>query len=178
MGWLTWTEEVFWFYLRLLVARKMNWKHRQYSIFILPSAGTCGRKKRRTPNLQFTLISSTIKCPGEVRKQSLLPLSDLLLLVHLWFVSQLQLFSLDLWPRYFVFQEHPYVFTKMNSLSPSTTTVAPTTHSTAQHSTALPLTPLCPDSVPVWLAAVLSVGGLAVGWAGTCFFLLPQSKPQ
>lgn len=23
----------------------MNWKHRQYSIFILPSAGTCGRKK-------------------------------------------------------------------------------------------------------------------------------------
>ncbi|XP_071353860.1 phospholipase B1, membrane-associated isoform X2 [Trachinotus anak] len=67
-------------------------------------------------------------------------------------------------------EEHPYIFTKVNS-SPTSTTTAPTTHSTA-----LPLTADCPDSVPVWLAAVLAVIGLLIGWGVTWLLLSCRAK--
>lgn len=53
-----------------------------------------------------------------------------------------------------VFQEHPYIFTKVNSFPPSTT-AAPRTVST----------------VPVWLAAVLTVTGLLTGWVAAWLLL-------
>ncbi|XP_035529318.1 phospholipase B1, membrane-associated [Morone saxatilis] len=68
-------------------------------------------------------------------------------------------------------EEHPYIFTKVNSLPSSTTTTAPTTHSTA-----LPLTSNCADNVPVWLAAVLAVTGLLIGWGVTWLLLSCRAK--
>lgn len=62
-----------------------------------------------------------------------------------------------------VFQEHPYIFTKVNSLPRSNTTVKP-------------LTPDCTDSVPIWLTAVLAVTGLLTGWAVTWLFLCCRAK--
>ncbi|XP_068574153.1 phospholipase B1, membrane-associated-like isoform X2 [Cebidichthys violaceus] len=57
-------------------------------------------------------------------------------------------------------EEHPFILTKVNSLaSPTITTPGPTSHSTA-----LPLTPGCTESVPVGLAAVLAITGLLIGW--------------
>ncbi|KAA8577920.1 hypothetical protein FQN60_018771, partial [Etheostoma spectabile] len=82
-------------------------------------------------------------------------------------------------------EEHPYIFTKVNSFPSSTTTTAPTTHSTASphsstapttHSTALPLSPQCTENVPVWLAAVLAVTGLLIGWAVTWLLLSRRAK--
>lgn len=71
-----------------------------------------------------------------------------------------------------VFQEHPYIFTKVNSLPSSTTTApAPTTHSTT-----LPLASDCRDNVPVWLAAVLAVIGLLIGGAVTWLHLSCRDK--
>jgi len=69
-----------------------------------------------------------------------------------------------------LFQEHPYIFTKGNSL-PSPSTPAPTTQSTA-----LPPSPGCTDAVPVWLAAVLAVTGLLIGWAVTWLLLSCRAK--
>lgn len=74
-----------------------------------------------------------------------------------------------------VFQEHPYIFTKVNSLpsSTTTTTTAPkpdTTalpHSSTTDSTAQPFISDCTDYVPIWLAAVLAVTGLLIGLAVT-----------
>ncbi|XP_039992557.1 phospholipase B1, membrane-associated isoform X1 [Xiphias gladius] len=96
-------------------------------------------------------------------------------------------------------EEHPYIFTKVNSSPSSTTTRAPetdstapphssTTHSTTSaltstatsapttHSTALPLTSDCSDNVPVWLTAVLAVVGLLIGWAVTWLLLSCRAK--
>ncbi|XP_023256754.1 phospholipase B1, membrane-associated-like [Seriola lalandi dorsalis] len=91
-------------------------------------------------------------------------------------------------------EEHPYIFTKANSLPSSTTTTAPKTDSTTfpltsttsttttptpaptTHSTALPLTSDCLDSVPVWLAAVLAVIGLLIGWSVTWLLLSCRAK--
>ncbi|KAM4625850.1 phospholipase B1, membrane-associated-like [Polymixia lowei] len=63
-------------------------------------------------------------------------------------------------------EEHPYIFTKVNSLPSLITTPVPTTHSTI-----LPFTPTCSENVPVWAAAVLAVTGLLIGWGITWFFL-------
>ncbi|XP_031165581.1 phospholipase B1, membrane-associated isoform X2 [Sander lucioperca] len=68
-------------------------------------------------------------------------------------------------------EEHPYIFTKVNSFPSSTTTTAPTTQSTA-----LPLASQCTDNVPVWLAAVLAVTGLLIGWAVTWLLLSRRAK--
>ncbi|XP_044023166.1 phospholipase B1, membrane-associated isoform X2 [Siniperca chuatsi] len=82
-------------------------------------------------------------------------------------------------------EEHPYIFTKVNSLPSSTTTAAPKTDSTAlphsstapkTDSTALPPTSDCTDDVPVWLAAVLAVTGLLIGWAVTWLLLSCRAR--
>ncbi|XP_028251819.1 phospholipase B1, membrane-associated-like [Parambassis ranga] len=85
-------------------------------------------------------------------------------------------------------EEHPYVFTKVNSLPISTTTSAPKTDNTDRpltsttasvpttHSTALPLTSKGSDSVPTWLAAVLAVFGLLIGCTATWLFLSCRAK--
>ncbi|KAM8913774.1 phospholipase B1, membrane-associated-like isoform 2-T2 [Spinachia spinachia] len=49
-------------------------------------------------------------------------------------------------------EEHPYFFTKVNSVAS------------------------CNDNVPVWLAAVLAVTGLLIGWAVTWLFLSCSAK--
>ncbi|KAK5886511.1 hypothetical protein CesoFtcFv8_017540 [Champsocephalus esox] len=73
-------------------------------------------------------------------------------------------------------EEHPYIFTKVNSLpSPATTTTTTTTSPTA-HSTALPPPFECTNTVPVWLAAVLAVTGLLIGWAVTWLLLCCRDK--
>ncbi|XP_029315903.1 phospholipase B1, membrane-associated [Cottoperca gobio] len=76
-------------------------------------------------------------------------------------------------------EEHPYIFTKVNSLPSWTTTAAPTTHSTASpHSstTAMPLTSDCTDNVPAWLAAVLAMTGLLIGCGVTWLLLSCRAK--
>ncbi|XP_075963706.1 phospholipase B1, membrane-associated-like [Anarhichas minor] len=55
-------------------------------------------------------------------------------------------------------EEHPYIFTKVNSLA------------------TLPLTPGCTESVPVWLAAVLAVAGLLIGWFVTWLLFSCRAK--
>lgn len=85
---------------------------------------------------------------------------------------------------YCVFQEHPYIFTKVNSFPPSTT-VAPGTVSTtptesstpsATQSTGQPILSDCTNTVPVWLAAVLAVTGLLTGWVVTWLLLYCRAK--
>ncbi|KAL6105433.1 plb1 [Pungitius sinensis] len=49
-------------------------------------------------------------------------------------------------------EEHPYIFTKVNSVV------------------------ICNENVPVWLAAVLAVTGLLIGWAVTWLFLSCRAK--
>nr|XP_057947324.1 phospholipase B1, membrane-associated [Doryrhamphus excisus] len=94
-------------------------------------------------------------------------------------------------------EEHPYIFTKVNSLpsvdpttptttsitTPTTTTITtittPTTTTTSPstHSTARPVTPPhCADNVPVWLAAVLAVSALLIGWGLTWLMLTCNAK--
>ncbi|CAJ1073349.1 phospholipase B1%2C membrane-associated [Xyrichtys novacula] len=84
-------------------------------------------------------------------------------------------------------EEHPYIFTKVNSLPMTTTTSAPQTGSTSPphtattpapttRSTALPLDPNCTDTVPVWLAAVLAVTGLLIGWGVTWLLLSYRAR--
>nr|XP_020469689.1 phospholipase B1, membrane-associated [Monopterus albus] len=67
-------------------------------------------------------------------------------------------------------EEHPYIFTKVNSL-PSSTTPVPTTHNTG-----LPLSSDCSANVPIWLAAVLAVIGLLIGWAVTWLLLSCRAR--
>ncbi|KAM6912234.1 phospholipase B1, membrane-associated [Xenentodon cancila] len=62
-------------------------------------------------------------------------------------------------------EEHPYIFTKVNSFSSSSTTPAPATNTTNR-----PLIPDWSSSVPGWLAAVLALVGLLIGWAATWIF--------
>ncbi|XP_058472096.1 phospholipase B1, membrane-associated [Solea solea] len=68
-------------------------------------------------------------------------------------------------------EEHPYIFTRANSLPPPTSTSAPNTHSTSE-----PLSPNCSDNVPVWLAAILPIVGLLIGCAVTWLFLSCRAK--
>lgn len=69
-------------------------------------------------------------------------------------------------------KEHPYIFTKVNSLpEDTTTTTVPTTHTTAP-----PVTPECPDSVPVWLSPVLAAAGLVIGCVITWLLLSCRAK--
>ncbi|GAA6213375.1 phospholipase B1, membrane-associated-like [Lates japonicus] len=91
-------------------------------------------------------------------------------------------------------EEHPYIFTKENSLSSLTTTPAPGTdstaspHSSATHSATSPLTstgttsalpPLasdCSNNLPAWLAAVTAVTGVLIGLAATWLLLHCRAK--
>ncbi|XP_068195022.1 phospholipase B1, membrane-associated-like [Antennarius striatus] len=89
-------------------------------------------------------------------------------------------------------EEHPYIFTKVNSLPSLPTTTAPITDGTASahssmttssttQSTALPLQPDCTDHVPAWLAAVLAAVGLLIGCGVTwllLFCIRKRSKKQ
>ncbi|CAB1427850.1 unnamed protein product [Pleuronectes platessa] len=69
-------------------------------------------------------------------------------------------------------EEHPYIFTKGNSLTrPATTSDSSTTLSTP-----LPLIPDCSNSVAVWLAAVLAVVGLLIGCVATWLFFYCRNK--
>ncbi|KAM9842921.1 phospholipase B1, membrane-associated [Aulostomus maculatus] len=68
-------------------------------------------------------------------------------------------------------EEHPYIFTKANSLPSVTTTTAPKTTSPAPT-----LTTDCSDSVPLWLTTVLAVTGLLIGWAITWLLLSCRAK--
>ncbi|XP_030575099.1 phospholipase B1, membrane-associated [Archocentrus centrarchus] len=76
-------------------------------------------------------------------------------------------------------EEQPYIFTQVNSMSASVTTAPPKTDSTSPHTTgktAAPLTPKCSDSVPIWLAALLAVLGLLIGWGVTLLLLSYKAK--
>lgn len=86
-----------------------------------------------------------------------------------------------------MFQEHPYIFTKVNSFPIPPTTTAPKTDSTAfphSSSTTTPTTTNttttiicdCTNDVPVWLAAVLAVTGLLIGWGVTWLLLSCRAK--
>ncbi|XP_041827298.1 phospholipase B1, membrane-associated isoform X2 [Melanotaenia boesemani] len=68
-------------------------------------------------------------------------------------------------------EEHPYIFTKVNSFPSFTTTPEPTTQTTAQ-----PFTSGCSGSVPAWLAGVLAVIGLVIGWAVTWLLFFYRDK--
>lgn len=70
-------------------------------------------------------------------------------------------------------KEHPFIFTRVNSM-PSETTPAPPL-STA--STTKPIPPKCPDSgVPVWLSPVLGIAGLLLGCVATWLLLHCRAK--
>ncbi|XP_062254116.1 phospholipase B1, membrane-associated [Platichthys flesus] len=69
-------------------------------------------------------------------------------------------------------EEHPYIFTKGNSL----TGPAPTTVSSTTLSTPPPLIVDCSNSVAVWLAAVLAVVGLLIGCVATWLFFYCRDK--
>ncbi|KAM7403287.1 hypothetical protein PAMA_003963 [Pampus argenteus] len=80
-------------------------------------------------------------------------------------------------------EEHPYIFTRVNSLAilnPTTTTTAlplsSTTTARTTHSTTLPLTGDCSANVPVWLAVVLAVVGLLIGCAVTWLVFFCRAK--
>ncbi|KAK5857601.1 hypothetical protein PBY51_010836 [Eleginops maclovinus] len=73
-------------------------------------------------------------------------------------------------------EEHPYIFTRVNSLPSPTTTTTTTITLPTTHSTAL-LPPFeCTNTVPVWLAAVLAVIGLVIGCAVTWLLLSFRAK--
>ncbi|XP_061897397.1 phospholipase B1, membrane-associated-like [Entelurus aequoreus] len=70
-------------------------------------------------------------------------------------------------------EEHPYIFTKVNSLpSVDISTTSPPTHSTP--TAAAP--PTCPEGAPLWLAAVLAVCGLLLGWGLTWLLFTCKAK--
>ncbi|XP_034051102.1 phospholipase B1, membrane-associated [Thalassophryne amazonica] len=81
-------------------------------------------------------------------------------------------------------EEHPFIFTKANSLPMMTTTHIPQTHtttllpvtSTQTFSTALPLITDCLDCVPIWLAVVFAIMGLLIGWVVTWLLLTCRTK--
>lgn len=56
-------------------------------------------------------------------------------------------------------QEHPYIYTKVNNGAS-----LPSTH--------------CPEGVPVWLATVLAVSALLLGWALTWLILTCRAKSK
>ncbi|KAK0137020.1 Phospholipase B1, membrane-associated [Merluccius polli] len=59
-------------------------------------------------------------------------------------------------------EEHPYIFTRVNSYYSPATTPGPGSTSTPG-TAATPLSQDCPDGVPAWAAAVLAVAGLQIG---------------
>ncbi|XP_028294223.1 phospholipase B1, membrane-associated-like isoform X2 [Gouania willdenowi] len=87
-------------------------------------------------------------------------------------------------------EEHPYIFTKMNSLPVTTTTTAPSDStplpltSTSTSTTPIPtlqttaqsLTPDCLGKLPVWFTVVLAVFGLLIGCAVTSIIFLYKAK--
>lgn len=127
----------------------------------------------------FRNTRNNIKCPTEVRKLPHLHFSHANLTHLLFYLCNVCIMAwvvggcnliVDL-PSH-VFQEHPFIFTKVNSFPvPTTTTSAPTLHSTAR-----PLTSDCADTVPVWLAAVLAVVGLLIGCVVTWLLFCWRSK--
>ncbi|XP_055086955.1 phospholipase B1, membrane-associated isoform X2 [Periophthalmus magnuspinnatus] len=68
-------------------------------------------------------------------------------------------------------KDHPYIFTKLNSLPPETTTSPPTPPPTTPS-----ILPECENSVPVWLSPVLAVAGLLIGCAVTWLFFSCRAK--
>lgn len=77
-------------------------------------------------------------------------------------------------------EEHPYIFTKVNSV-PSQPTPSPPESTTApsEPTASPPAPPECPDSpVPVWLAPVLAVVGLLLGSGATWLFLSRRTKSK
>ncbi|KAK7903960.1 hypothetical protein WMY93_016567 [Mugilogobius chulae] len=68
-------------------------------------------------------------------------------------------------------KDHPYIFTKVNSLPPDTSSTPPPVLTTA-----FPVPPECGDSVPVWLSPVLAVAGLLIGCAATWLLLSCRAK--
>ncbi|XP_029350194.1 phospholipase B1, membrane-associated-like [Echeneis naucrates] len=83
-------------------------------------------------------------------------------------------------------EEHPYIFTRFNSLPSLATTAAPETDSTPSppimtntaHTTAEPLTSDHLDNIPIWLAAVLAATGFVIGCGASwlLFFCLINRK--
>ncbi|KAJ0063009.1 hypothetical protein NL108_010620, partial [Boleophthalmus pectinirostris] len=67
-------------------------------------------------------------------------------------------------------KDHPYIFTKVNSLPSEPTTLPPaTTH-------VPPVAPECVDTVPVWLSPVLAIAGLIIGCAATWLYFTRRSS--
>lgn len=137
--------------------------------------------KKQTYN-DFANARNTIKCPTEVGSYSLW---DLLNYYYYYFPCVHVQFkkSGPPWPLC-VFQEHPYIFTKVNSFPPATTaapgtaSTAPSESSTASAtaSTGQPPPAACTDTVPVWLTAVLAVAGLLTGCVVTWLLLSCRAK--
>uniref|UniRef100_A0AAV2KGN1 Phospholipase B1, membrane-associated-like n=1 Tax=Knipowitschia caucasica TaxID=637954 RepID=A0AAV2KGN1_KNICA len=67
-------------------------------------------------------------------------------------------------------QDAPFIFTKMNSLSVSSTappsTPGPESSTSPWTSSVTGPQPLCPPSLPVWVPVLASVGSLALVWPG------------
>ncbi|XP_046878071.1 phospholipase B1, membrane-associated-like [Hypomesus transpacificus] len=68
-------------------------------------------------------------------------------------------------------EEHPFIFTKLNSVSsspvqPSTTVQPPVATTSLSPGPTAPIIQ-CDSSVPVWVTAVLAVVGLLIGWGVT-----------
>ncbi|XP_064195802.1 phospholipase B1, membrane-associated-like isoform X1 [Anguilla rostrata] len=69
-------------------------------------------------------------------------------------------------------EDKPFIFTRINSLH-SVPTAAPTSLAPPPSTTAAPVatttahTPLCSESMPTWVAPVLGVAGLLIGWGVT-----------
>uniref|UniRef100_A0A3Q0SB46 Uncharacterized protein n=1 Tax=Amphilophus citrinellus TaxID=61819 RepID=A0A3Q0SB46_AMPCI len=125
--------------------------------------------EKQTYNV-FSNDRNRIKCPTEVRN---LPRKHFSLQLLTCKFVELNFGII------FVFQEQPYIFTQVNSMSASVTTAPPKTDSTSPHTTgntAAPLTPKCSDSVPIWLAALLAVLGLLIGWGVTWLLLSYKAK--
>ncbi|TRZ02225.1 hypothetical protein DNTS_017575 [Danionella cerebrum] len=68
-------------------------------------------------------------------------------------------------------KEHPFIFTQLNSGADVPTTTAPTT---VAPGTSLPY--CTNDTMPIWAAAVLAVGGLLIGWIVTWIFFYYKNR--
>uniref|UniRef100_A0A667XVN7 Si:ch211-214p16.3 n=1 Tax=Myripristis murdjan TaxID=586833 RepID=A0A667XVN7_9TELE len=79
-------------------------------------------------------------------------------------------------------EEHPYIFTKVNShpslttTTTTTTTTTPATTTTTPATTTTAVTPTCSKGVDTWVAALLAVVGLVIGWGVTWLFLSCRDK--
>ncbi|XP_073668409.1 phospholipase B1, membrane-associated-like isoform X1 [Paramisgurnus dabryanus] len=72
-------------------------------------------------------------------------------------------------------KEHPFIFTRVNSVSGDSgvsTTAVPTT---VAPGTTVPLE-CSSDSIPAWAAAILAVAGLLIGWAITWIFFYYRDR--